>query len=225
MPCSISWPAYAYSPSSRSRGRSTRRVRMSAPKRRTARSSRSVRRDMRRRRLQSFAVNPEVEQLRPRLKEILYDCAVEVRATKAALYLFDGVGRYDLIAEYGFRGVAREWLDRNQPGVDPCGRGPTPSFITAIAAEPRFSEYLYEASTDHLLAAPIYSRGELVGLIDMRDKQGRAPFDAADLGKAQQIADRMISLFATKNLFRQRFVTLSAVSPAPADAPPPLPAP
>lgn len=172
-------------------------------------------------------MNPEVEQLRPRLKEILYDCAVEVRATKAALYLFDGVGRFDLIAEYGFRGVAREWLDRNQPVVDRCGRGRTPYFINGIAAEPRFSEYLYEASTDRLLAAPIYSRGELVGLIDMRDKQGRAPFDTADLGKAQQIAERMISLFATKNVFRQRFVTLSNTEPVPpvpaAAAPPPAP--
>jgi HD-GYP domain-containing protein (c-di-GMP phosphodiesterase class II) len=162
-------------------------------------------------------VNPEVEQLRPRLKEILYDCAVEVRATKAALYLFDGIGRFDLVAEYGFRGVAREWLDRNQPVVDRCGRGRSPYFINGIAAEPRFSEYLYEASTDRLLAAPIYSRGELVGLIDMRDKQGRLPFDTTDLGKAQQIAERMMSLFSTKNVFRQSFVTLS--EPTPIEAP------
>jgi len=163
-------------------------------------------------------VNPEVEQLRPRLKEILYDCAVEVRATKAALYLFDGIGRFDLVAEYGFRGVAREWLDRNQPVVDRCGRGRSPYFINGLSAEPRFSEYMFEASTDRLLAAPIYSRGELVGLIDMRDKQNRAPFDTSDLGKAQQIAERMMALFATKNVFRQTFVTLS--EPEPVEAKP-----
>jgi hypothetical protein len=34
------------------------------------------------------AVHPDIEELQSKLKEILYDCAVEIRATKAALYLY-----------------------------------------------------------------------------------------------------------------------------------------
>jgi len=122
-------------------------------------------------------VHPEVEELRPKLKEILYDCAVDIRATKAALFVQDGLGRFELVTEYGFRGSIREWADANDPMVDRCGRGRTPFFVNGMAAEPRFSQLLYESSTDRLLAAPLYSRGKLIGLIDMRDKPGKQLFD------------------------------------------------
>ena len=49
-------------------------------------------------------MHPDVEELRPKLKEFLYDCAVEIRATKAALYLYDGpANRFELVTEYGFK--------------------------------------------------------------------------------------------------------------------------
>lgn len=176
-----------------------------------------------------LSVHPAVEELRPKLKEILYDCAVEIRATKAALYLYDANGRFELAGEYGFRGTARESIDTNHPVVDRCGRGRTPFYINGVGAEPRFSEVLYEASTDRLLAAPLYSRGHLVGLIDMRDKAGKQAFDAADLPKAQQIAERLVALFGNQNVFGQRFITLSdvheAVQPASRQPPAPVPPP
>ncbi len=157
-------------------------------------------------------VQPEVEELRPKLKEILYDCAVEIRATKAALYLFDGESRFELVTEYGFRGTARQAADSNDPLIDRCGRGRSPFFVNGVAAEPRFSELLFEASTDRLLAAPLYSRGKLVGVIDMRDKAARAPFDRHDADRAQAIAERMVALFADINVFKQRYISLSKMS-------------
>lgn len=154
-------------------------------------------------------MHPEVQELQPKLKEVLYDCAVEIRATKAALYLFDGKSRFELITEYGFRGAVRQIADRNDPVADRCGRGRSPFFINGIGAEPRFSEVLYEASTDRLLAAPIYSRGALVGFVDMRDKAAKQMFDNADLPKAQHIAERFAELFGGTNVFGQRFITVS----------------
>jgi len=159
-------------------------------------------------------VHPEVEELRPKLKEILYDCAVDIRATKAALYVYDGTSRYELVTEYGFRGTIRESADLNDPMVDRCGRGRTPFFVNGMAAEPRFSNLLYESSTDRLLAAPLYSRGKLIGLIDMRDKPGKQLFDEKDLPKAQGIAERLVEVFADKNLFGHRFISLSHVAEA-----------
>ena len=84
-------------------------------------------------------MHPEVEELRPKLKEILYDCAVEIRATKAALYLIDSNGKFELITEYGFRGAVRQTTDRNDPIIDRCGRGRTPFFVNGLTAEPRFA--------------------------------------------------------------------------------------
>src|SRR4051794_18572215 len=163
-------------------------------------------------------VNPEVQELQPKLKEILYDCAVDIRATKAALFLYDGASRFELVTEYGFRGAIRQSADRNDPIIDRCGRGRSPFFINGLTVEPRFSEVLYEASTDRLLAAPIYSRGTLVGVVDIRDKVAKAPFDNSDLPKAQRIAERIAELFVNMNVFGQRFITLSGPdesSPAP----------
>jgi hypothetical protein len=154
-------------------------------------------------------VNPEVKELQPKLKEVLYDCAVDIRATKAALFLYDGIGRFELITEYGFKGAIRESVDAKDPIVDRCGRGRSAFFINGLSAEPRFSEILYEASSDRLLAAPLYVRGQLVGLIDMRDKAQKQLFDTADLPKAQKIAERIAELFVTKNVFGQRFIALS----------------
>jgi hypothetical protein len=155
-------------------------------------------------------VNPEVDELRPKLKEVLYDCAVEIRATKAALYLFDGpTNRFELVTEYGFRGTARQSADFNDALIDRCGRGRTPFFVNGVAAEPRLSQILFEASTDRLLVAPIYSRGQLVGVVDMRDKAAKQPFDQTDLPKAQKIAERILALFADKNVFGLRFISLA----------------
>jgi len=198
-------------------------------------------------------VHPEVEELRPKLKEILYDCAVDIRATKAALYLFNG-SRFELVTEYGFKGGVRHVADFNDPVIDRAGRGRNAFVINGMAAEPRFSELLYESSTDRLLAAPLYLRGQLIGVIDMRDKAAKAPFDQTDVPKALKIAERIAALFDKKNVFGQRFITLSeadandtthgvedvntpvaasvrptapapAARPAPAAAPMPAPAP
>jgi hypothetical protein len=188
-------------------------------------------------------VHPDVEELKPKLKEILYDCAVNIRATKAALYLYDGTSRFELVTEYGFRGAVRNAADFNDPIVDRCGRGRTPFYVNGLAVEPRFSQILYEASTDRLLAAPLYSRGKLIGFIDMRDKAGKLPFENDDVPKAQSIADRLTEVFGERNIFGHRFITLStadagrpssrftsdtgempAVTPPP-PAPAPLPAP
>jgi hypothetical protein len=157
-------------------------------------------------------VHPEVEELRPKLKEVLYDCAVEIRATKAALYLFDGSSRFELVTQFGFKTGVRDSADFNDPLVDRCGRGRNAFFVNGVAAEPRFSELLFESSTDRLLAAPVYARGKLIGIIDMRDKAGKLPFENPDIPKAQHIADRMAELLADKPIFGHRFITLSKSS-------------
>ncbi|MEK6372931.1 MAG: HD domain-containing phosphohydrolase [Acidobacteriota bacterium] len=154
-------------------------------------------------------MHPEVQELQSKLKEILYDCAVELKATKAALYLQDGAGRFELVTQYGFRGGLAESADKDHPLIDRCGRGRTAFIVNGLTVEPRFSEMLYEAATDRLLAAPVYLRGKLVGVIDMRDKSAKALFDKNDLPKAQLIADRIAELFTNKNVFGQRFITLS----------------
>jgi cell pole-organizing protein PopZ len=58
----------------------------------------------------------------------------------------------------------------------------------------------------------MYSRGKLIGVIDMRDKAGKQPFEPADVPKAQNIADRLVELLADKPIFGHRFIALSKLS-------------
>jgi HD-GYP domain-containing protein (c-di-GMP phosphodiesterase class II) len=178
-------------------------------------------------------VHEDVEELRPKLKEILYDCAVEIKATKAALYLLDSaIRKFELVTEYGFRSAIPQTANFNHPLVDRCARGRTPFYVNSVGSDPKLSQILFEASTERLLVAPLFSRGELVGMIDMRDKAGKLPFEQPDVPKAQTIADKILNVFATRNIFNQRFITLADVyepsivsQPAPPAAPVPTPAP
>ncbi len=166
----------------------------------------------------------EIEELRPKLKEILYDCAVEIRATKAALYLLNAGELYELVTEYGFRGGGvRTTVDQNDPIVDRCGRGRNTFFVNGVGVEPRFSQLMFDASTDRMLVEPLYQRGKLVGFIDMRDKAAKVPFEQNDIPKAHSIGERIVDLFANMNIFGHRYITLSkssGIHPA-VDIPPP----
>jgi len=168
-------------------------------------------------------VHPEVQELQSKLKEILYDCAVEIRATKAALYLLTNDARFELITEYGFRGVVRQLADRTDPLVDRCGRGRTPFFINGLNTEPRFSHVMFESASDRLMGAPIYLRGNMVGFIDMRDKAGKRPFEAPDVDAAKKIGDEMLSLLGAKNLFGLAPIKLVEEPPQRVEPPMPLP--
>ena len=162
----------------------------------------------------TLRVHPEIQELQVKLKEILYDCMAGVKSTKAALFLFDQPSnRFELVTEYGFRGAIRLSAERNDPIVDRCGRARTPFYVNGLAAEPRFSEILFEGQSDRMLIAPVYLRGQLVGFIDMRDKAGKLPFENGDLPNAQLVADRVSELFTTRNVFGQRFITLSGNEP------------
>ena len=156
----------------------------------------------------------EIEDLQSKLKEILYDCVTDVRATKAALFLLDHpANRFELITEYGFKGAARASVVDGDPILDRCERGPAPFFVNSLMEEPRYSAILYESKTERLLVAPIYVRNQLVGFVDMRDKAGRAAFDDGDGPKAQRVADRIAELFVDKNPFGQKFITISGNEP------------
>jgi hypothetical protein len=165
-------------------------------------------------------VHPEVDELRPRLKEILYDSAVEIRATKAALFLFDGAKRFELVTEFGFRGSIRQSAGFDDMVVDRCGRARSPFYVNGVATERSLSQLLFDSMTDRILIAPIYLRGKLIGFVDMRDKPAKAPFDNDDLKPAQKIADRIAEVFFRTNIFGHHFIALSQFGLAVEEPPP-----
>lgn len=146
----------------------------------------------------------ELRDLEPKLKEILYRFLEEVRATKAALYLIDENEQFQLLTQYGFRDSAEKSFKPTDDLVDRLITKRGAYLINGLTADPRFSELLYHSDTSRILVAPIYSRGKLIGFVDLRDKARQAPFENDDLRVAQKIVDEFLDLFVQKGLFGQR---------------------
>lgn len=154
-------------------------------------------------------MQPEVVQLQPRLKEVLYGCMETIRATKAALYLLDGDTGFALISHYGFGDSLRKVIPPGDPMPDRLLMRRAPFFVNGLNEEPRFSEMMFAAGTDRLLAAPIYSRGRLVGILDLRDKPGKIPFNTEDIAEVQKLVDRYLEIFAEKQIYGQQSVQVT----------------
>jgi len=146
-----------------------------------------------------------LKTLEPQLKQILYGCVEHVQATKAALYLSASHDlnekRYELVTSYQYNPADRKLVNANDDLVDRLVVKRSPFFVNGLGADVRFSEMLFRQGNDRLLAAPLFSRGRLVGFIDMRDKAGKKPFEGSDVEAAKSIADQVLSLLSAKQLF------------------------
>ena len=147
----------------------------------------------------------EVRTLEPQLKQILYGCVEHVQATKAALYLSASHDlnekRYELVTSYQYNPADRKSVSANDDLVDRLVVKRSPFFVNGLGTDMRFSEMLFRQGNDRMLVAPLFSRGRLVGFIDMRDKAGKKPFEGNDLEAAKAIADQVLSLLGAKQLF------------------------
>lgn len=148
---------------------------------------------------------PELKEIEPRLKQILYGCVEHVQATKAALYLSASHDlnqkTFELVTHYQYNPADRKVVTANDDLVDRLTVKRTPFFVNGLGADQRFAEMLFRQGNDRLLVAPLFSRGRMVGFIDMRDKAGKKPFETPDVDAAQKIVEQMIGVLAENKLF------------------------
>jgi HD-GYP domain-containing protein (c-di-GMP phosphodiesterase class II) len=151
---------------------------------------------------------PPIEEARliePALKRALYECFERVHATKAALYLATSHrsnNAFELVTSYGWSAPpARAAVDERNPIVGRLAATRTPLIVNSVAADKRVGEVLFEQGNERVLALPILGRGQLVGIIDLRDKAGKKPFEAADVAAADSVRQEIEQVLATKNLY------------------------
>ncbi len=148
---------------------------------------------------------PELKAIEPRLKQILYGAVEHVQATKAALYLpatNDLTDKtFEIVTSYQFADIERRVVRSSDDLVDRLAVKRAPFFVNGLGSDQRFSEMLFRQGTDRILATPLFSRGRLIGFIDMRDKAGKRPFDSPDVTAAAKIADELLHFLGTQNLF------------------------
>lgn len=144
----------------------------------------------------------ELADIEPKLKEILYNCLEQVRATKAALYVAASDQQpFTLVTQYGFKDGLRKSIELHDPAIDLLLLKRVPFFLNSIAEDSRFAQTLDSAATSRILVAPIYHRGRLYGFVDMRDKAAGKPFEFADAEAARAITQQFIELFADNGMF------------------------
>jgi hypothetical protein len=118
----------------------------------------------------------EVKAIEGTLKQILYGCVEHVQATKAALYLSSSHDlnekKYEIVTSYQYNVADRKTVTANDDLVDRLSVKRAPFFVNGLGADQRLAEMLFRQGNDRMLATPLFSRGRLVGFIDMRDKPG-----------------------------------------------------
>ncbi len=148
---------------------------------------------------------PEVKQIEAQLKQILYGCVEHVQATKAALYLSISSDlnekKYEIVTSYQYNPADRKVVSGNDDLVDRLAVKRNSFYVNGLKADQRLAEMLFRQGNDRLLATPLFSRGRLIGFIDMRDKAGKKPFDSPDVEAAQNIAEQMLRVLAANKLF------------------------
>jgi HD superfamily phosphohydrolase YqeK len=148
---------------------------------------------------------PEVKRIEAQLKQILYGCVEHVQATKAALYLSASGNlndkTYELVTSYQYNPADRKTVTANDDLVDRLIVKRNAFYVNGLAGDQRFAEILFRQGNDRILAAPLFSRGRLIGFVDMRDKAGKKPFDTPDVDAARKIVDEMMDVLAANKLF------------------------
>ena len=159
----------------------------------------------------------EIKTLEPQLKQIVYGCVEHVQATKAALYLSASHDlndkTYVMVTGYQFNDPLRKTLKSSDDLVDRLVVKRNAFFVNGLGADKRFGEMLFRQGTDRLLATPLFSRGRLLGFLDLRDKAGKKPFENRDLEAARRIADQVLQLLGSRKLFGLAPITLSEAEP------------
>jgi HD superfamily phosphohydrolase YqeK len=147
----------------------------------------------------------EVKSIENALKQILYSCVEHVHATKAALYLSASHDlnqkQYEIVTSYQYNPADRKMVSANDDLVDRLAMKRSTFFVNGVSADQRFAEMLFRQGNDRLLVAPLFSRGRLVGFIDMRDKAGKKNFEQPDVTAANAIADQVLQVLAKNKLF------------------------
>jgi hypothetical protein len=169
----------------------------------------------------------EIKALEPQLKQIVYGCVEHVQATKAALYLSTSHDlndkTYEIVTGYQFNDPMRRMVKGSDDLVDRLTVKRSAFYVNGLGSDMRLSEMLFRQGTDRLLATPLFSRGRLVGFIDMRDKAAKKPFEPIDLDAAKHICEQVLRLLSSRKLFGLAPIPLSDAEPGPPRIPTPAP--
>lgn len=144
------------------------------------------------------------EEVERKAKEILYRFMEELGVVKAALYLLDHEGNYQLVDQYGFgkRDALQVQVRAGDPLFDWVRRHRTaPSYVNDRFEERSLTGVMEAATSARLMTVPLQLGDRLVGFVDARDKVRRAPYEPGDIQRARAIAAALQAVIAASGSF------------------------
>jgi hypothetical protein len=142
-----------------------------------------------------------IAQAENELQAILKRGAANIGATKAALYLSHDGQPYELVTQLGFNVPPRRQINSLDIIIDRILTRKSGYWINGQTADQKFYDILYHAGSDRILIMPIFVRSQLVGFVDLRDKEARQPFKNSDFVEAKELVDRLLEFLAARKLF------------------------
>ena len=111
---------------------------------------------------------------------------------KASFYTLEANGVFRLRAQFGFSRTDRlaERMSRMDPLPTQVYEHREPFFVNNIKQAGRLADVMEASASTRILTAPLYVEGRLVGILDLRDKPGRALFTHDDLLLASDLMSR-----------------------------------
>ena len=115
------------------------------------------------------------------------------RPAKAAFYTLDPAQSvFRLKAQFGFGRTDHlaERLTRNDTMVTYIYEHREPTFVNNVNAAGKLTDVMVQATSMRMLIAPLYLDGRIMGLVDVRDKGGRAAFTQDDVVEMSDLLRR-----------------------------------
>ncbi len=111
---------------------------------------------------------------------------------KASFYTLEVNGMFRLRAQFGFSRTDRlaERMSRMDPLPTQVYEHREPFYVNNIRQAGKLADVMEASSSTRILTAPLYLEGRLVGILDVRDKPGRALFTHDDLLLAADLMNR-----------------------------------
>ncbi len=112
------------------------------------------------------------------------------RPSKAAFYTLDPAQSvFRLKAQFGFTRTDRlaERLGRNDTVVNYIYEHREPTFINNVNAAGKLMDLMVQGTSMRMLLAPLYLDGRIMGLVDVREKNGRVAFTTDDVSEISDL--------------------------------------
>jgi len=114
-------------------------------------------------------------------------------ASRARFYLMTDTGDYRLAASYGFvsRFGPEETLTPGHPLVEWVQHHRRPAFVNSPSEAGQLGEAMERDHYAHSLTAPVYQGSRMVGILELQDRLGGAPFGWEDIRRVETAVQRL----------------------------------